>query len=217
MANKRKNKVMTHLKEVTSLEEKKQSNEMPKENVSVTGFTAAEIITVVAIIAILALIAIPKFWSRTEEARIASATEEMARMADAESLCYADTGFYVTLGNLHGTEPVTGGTAITTWNYQNWAAGGSGFTIMTVQTWQGPYITYQASQIQDETSFAPLDPWKNPYVFYGPISVSATNTTQSSKIRFWSAGQNLIFDSATTNPEVFPWGPAVGDDILYIR
>ncbi len=192
MANKRKNKVITNLK----------------------GFTAAEIITVVAIIAILALIAIPKFWSRTEEARIASATEEMARMADAESLCYADTGFYVSLGNLHGTEPVPSGTVVTTWNYQNWVSGGSGYTIMTVQTWKGPYITYQTSQLQDETSFTPLDPWKNPYVFVGPITISETDTTQSSKIRIWSEGPNLLpFNNQTT----FPWGPAYSGDILYTR
>lgn len=191
-----------------------------------SGFTAAEIITVVAIIAILALIVIPKFWSRTEEARIARAKEEMARFSDAESLAFADTGFYVYLGNLHGSEQLTN-TILTTWSYQNWINApyaqqvdpqiGSGYTITTVKTWKGPYITIQPSEIVDETTFAPLDPWKNRYIFYGPTSISSIETTQTSKIRIWSAGPNLKFDG-TGN--YLPWGnnglPA-GDDILYVR
>ena len=167
---------------------KRWINQMRSNN---KGFTAAEIITVVAIIAILALIVIPKFWSRTEEARIARANEEMARISDAESLAFADTGFYVHPGNLHGTERVAL-TIITTWNYQNWVAAGgppiptlnSGYTITTVKTWKGPYITYQPSEILDETTFAPLDPWKNEYIFFGPVSISSLDTTESSKIRF---------------------------------
>ncbi len=204
---------------------KRWINQMDENN---KGFTAAEIITVVAIIAILALIVIPKFWSRTEEARIARAKEEMARMADAEALVFADTGQYVYLGNLHGTEPDTlpAGTAITTWNYQNWVTAGrpavpqvgSGYTAMTVglKMWKGPYITYQPTEMF-ETDFSPLDPWKNPYIFFGPVSISSIDSTISTKIRFWSAGPNLAFD---TNVVYLPWGinnQPIGDDILYVR
>lgn len=205
---------------------------MIKKINNLKGFTAAEIITVVAIISILALIVIPKFWNRTEQARISAATEDMARIADAESLCYADTGSYVALGNLHGTEPASSGyTVVTAWSFSNWSTyfGGTngqfsnlsvGFVISTVKNWNGPYIVYQPSQMLDETSFTPLDPWKNPYIFYGPVTVSPTDPSISSKIRLWSEGPNLQFDGTGL---YLPWGqqspqsPAAGDDILYIR
>jgi len=191
------------------------------------GFTAAEIITVVAIIAILALIVIPKFWKRTEEARISRAKEEMARIADAEGLCFAYTGYYVHLGNLHGTEPGNTYTIVTAWDFQSWVnAGGpiipqvgSGYSVISVKNWTGPYITYQPSEMVDETSFSPLDPWKNPYLFYGPVTVNSKDSTESSKIYFWSRGPNLLFDG--TIPYL-PWGQTTGpitagDDIVYIR
>ena len=161
------------------------------------GFTAAEIITVVAIISILALIVIPKFWNRTEEARIARAKEEMARILDAESFCYAETGQYVQPGNLHSIES-TGSVTITSWNTDQWitnynsspgtAAFIDGYAPNTVKNWNGPYITYQKTEMYDETSYAPTDPWKNPYFFFGPVTLSSTDTTKGKKIRMWSAG-----------------------------
>jgi prepilin-type N-terminal cleavage/methylation domain-containing protein len=188
----------------------------------IRGFTAAEIITVVAIISILALIVIPKFWSRTEEARIARAQEEMARISDAESFAYAETGFYYFPGNLQ-FETASTTCIMTTWNFQSWYNGGkqkdpgigSGYEIETVSNWKGPYITYQRTEVLNDTMYAPLDPWKNPYIFFGPITLSSNSndTVMGSKIRIWSRGPNLKFDSSTS----FPWGPAEGDDILYVR
>ncbi len=185
------------------------------------GFTAAEIITVVAIISILALIVIPKFWSRTEEARIARAQEEMARISDAESFAYAETGFYFFPGNLQFEAPTV--TVMTTWSFQDWLSSGkpvnpainSGYTETTINNWKGPYITYQRTEVLNDTTYAPLDPWKNPYIFYGPLTQTSesNDTTQGSKIRIWSMGPNLKFDSTTT----LPFGPAEGDDILYVR
>lgn len=191
-------------------------------NLDNRGFTAAEIITVVAIIAILSLIAIPKFWSHTEEARISRAKEEMARIADAEAYAYAQAGQYFHLGNLVGNERL-GFNIVTTWDFYNWRDNGknidpevgTGFVINTVQNWKGPYLTFQRSELLEESSYWPLDPWKQRYIFYGPVTLTSlsSETEAGSKIRVWSAGPNLRFDSTTS----MPWGPAQGDDILYER
>ena len=186
------------------------------------GFTAAEIITVVAIIAILTLIVVPKFWNRTEEARITKAKEDMSRILEAEAFCYAENGVYVHPSNLVTAE-VPGITVLTTWNYNNWLVStqstkyilpdiSTGWVISTVYNWKGSYISIQKS----ETSFyGILDPWKNPYVFFGPISLTnlSNDTVQGSKIRIWSAGPNMRFDSQTA----MPWGGTLGDDILWER
>lgn len=185
------------------------------------GFTAAEIITVVAIIAILALIVIPKYWQKTEEAKITAAKDEMQQIGKMEALAYAETGMYVFPSNLMQVTP-SQYAVVTVWSFDTWLNGGqlsnfstgyflSGDPNQPVlaslgEIWKGPYIVFQKF---DTTLNLPVDPWGKPYRVYGPISASATDSTNTQVPVIWSSGPNYVWESETTAP----WGPPVGDDI----
>ena len=199
------------------------------------GFTAAEIVTVVAIIAILALIVIPRFFQRTDEAKIVAAKDEMQQIAKMESLAYADTGFYIFPPDLMRV-PQSAYATVTVWSfdtwtinvpgavaYSNYSAGYFDFvnfvperavTVQLGNQWQGPYLQYQKF---DTTLNLPLDPWGKPYYIYGPVFVSdprltaSPDRTNSMTGAIWSGGPNYKFDSDTAT---MPWGPALGDDII---
>lgn len=179
------------------------------------GFTAAEIITVVAIIAILALIVLPKYWKRMEESKVTAAKSEMKELANVEALVFAETGYYVRLRDLFQVQSSPYAT-VTVWNFDDWKASAqkwnpdSGFTERKVlgERWKGPYIQYQPKKFH-ETTYEPLDPWGNPYWFFGPVTVSETDTTYSPTCRIWSSGANYVFDSK------LPWGPPEKDDIVF--
>lgn len=187
------------------------------------GFTAAEIVTVIAIIAILALIVIPRYWQRTEEAKITAAKDEMQQIAKMESLAYADTGVYVFPSNLMQVTK-SQYAVVTVWSFDTWL-NASPYQPSNFSTgyflngdpaqpvlaplgdiWNGPYIVYQKF---DTTLNLPVDPWGKPYRVYGPISAGATDSTNSGIGVIWSSGPNYVFESDTTAP----WGPAIGDDI----
>jgi prepilin-type N-terminal cleavage/methylation domain-containing protein len=187
------------------------------------GFTAAEIVTVVAIIAILALIVIPRYWQKTEEAKITAAKDEMQQIGKMEALAYAETGVYVFPSNLMQVAK-SQYAMVTVWSFDTWL-NASPYQPSNFSTgyflngdpnqpvlaplgsmWGGPYIVYQKF---DTTLNLPVDPWGKPYRVFGPISSSATDSTNSGVPVIWSSGPNYVWESETTAP----WGPPIGDDI----
>ena len=188
------------------------------------GFTAAEIVTVVAIIAILALIVIPRYWQRSEEAKIVAAKDEMQQIAKMESLAYADCGVFVFPGNLMQVSK-SQYAVVTVWSFDTWLNAApyqpsnfsTGYFLNADpmqpvlaslgSLWNGPYLTFQKF---DTTLNLPLDPWGKPYRVFGPVSASAADSTNSGVGAVWSGGGNYVFESDSTAP----WGPAVGDDIM---
>jgi prepilin-type N-terminal cleavage/methylation domain-containing protein len=179
------------------------------------GFTAAEIVTVIAIIAILALIAIPRYWQRTEEAKITAAKDEMQQIGKMEALAYADTGYFIFPSNLMQV-PQSPYATVTVWSFDTWLNAGQWSNYSTGyflngnpiikqigDIWKGPYIQYQKF---DTTLNLPIDSWGKPYRVYG--SADTAYNTPAGVV--WSSGPNYVFESDTTAP----WGPPVGDDIM---
>ena len=70
------------------------------------GFTAVEIAMVATVIAILALLILPLFRTRTEEAKITAARDDMRSLAIAQMAAMADTGYYFRPQDLDNTQQV---------------------------------------------------------------------------------------------------------------
>ncbi len=104
------------------------------------GFTLIEILTVVVIIVILASTLAPRFFGRTEDARIAAAKSDIATMELALDAYEADNGFYPTteqgldaLYNAPTSQPVP-------------------------TNWKGPYLKKRVGN----------DPWSGTYIYMCP-------------------------------------------------
>lgn len=103
-------------------------------------FTFIEIMVVVIIIGVLAAIVMPKFFGRTEQAKVNSAESQLSIFSTALDAYQLDNDFYPT------TE--------------------QGLKALVVkpdipplpQSWKGPYL---ANSI-------PNDPWNNPYIYRCP-------------------------------------------------
>jgi len=104
------------------------------------GFTLIEIMVVVVILGILAAIIIPKLSGRPEQARRTKATMDIKSIETALSLYQMDNGFYPSTEQ--GLEALV----------------------------QKPTVGKIPSDYQEDGYLkkAPLDPWKNPYVYISP-------------------------------------------------
>ena len=60
------------------------------------GFTLVELLLVLVILAVLAAVVVPKFTKRSEQARIAAATTDIANLGTALDTFEVDTGRYPT-------------------------------------------------------------------------------------------------------------------------
>jgi len=60
------------------------------------GFTLVELLLVLVILAVLAAVVVPKFTKRSEQARIAAATTDIANISTAIDVFETDTGRYPT-------------------------------------------------------------------------------------------------------------------------
>jgi general secretion pathway protein G len=60
------------------------------------GFTLVELLLVLVILAVLAAVVVPKFTKRSEQARIAAATTDVANISTALDVFETDTGRYPT-------------------------------------------------------------------------------------------------------------------------
>jgi general secretion pathway protein G len=60
------------------------------------GFTLVELLLVLVILAVLAAVVVPKFTKRSEQARVAAATTDVANLGTALDMFETDTGRYPT-------------------------------------------------------------------------------------------------------------------------
>lgn len=106
------------------------------------GFTLIELLLVITIISILAAVVVPRFFGRSNEARVASARQTIVgTFGIAMDLFEQDTGMYPT-GD-QGLEALI----------ENPGAVG----------WQGPYL---------KTSKLPIDPWQREYQYNYPSELT---------------------------------------------
>lgn len=100
-----------------------------------------------------------------------------------------------------------------------------------VENWQGPFINYQRfydvdddPDNQNKEDF-PLDPWNNPYRFYGPRGLIGTSRRGPSFSQSDFNGQMTIVDQRFDRWAIVSWGPsgepdtsgvtAINDDIIF--
>jgi type II secretory pathway pseudopilin PulG len=191
------------------------------------GFTAVEIAMVATVIAILALLILPLFRTRTEEAKITAARDDMRSIAIAQMAAMADTGYYFRPQDLDNTQqmrlPILSDrdVPVAVWN----GALSQQQRASLMATWKGPYTslpkytTYETltstppagkpylfqsasgegGAIMDLISRStaldgepkvvssdppldkfPIDPWGNPYLFFGTGRRNELSSAQES-------------------------------------
>jgi general secretion pathway protein G len=102
------------------------------------AFTLIELLLVLVILGILAAVVVPKFAGRTEQARVAAATSQIATFGTALDAFEVDNGYYPK--GKAGLEDLVQAPA-------------------NAQNWKGPYMKSQT---------IPVDPWGNPYLYECP-------------------------------------------------
>lgn len=104
-----------------------------------TGFTLIELLLVVVIIGVLAALIVPRLAGRSQEARVAAAKEEIARISTCLDMFENDIGRYPSAdeGLAALVEPPAG--------------------LADPSKWKGPYVKK-----------IPIDPWHNPYRYIYP-------------------------------------------------
>jgi general secretion pathway protein G len=105
------------------------------------GFTLIELLVVIVIIGILASVVGPRFFGKTDQARIAAAQAQIENFCIALDSYQLDTGVFPTAG-------------------QGLAALIERPSASPVpKNWRGPYLRKKE---------VPLDPWGNPYIYQYP-------------------------------------------------
>lgn len=102
------------------------------------GFTLVELLLVLAILVTLAAVVLPRFAGRTEQAKEAAATTQIATFSTVLDAFEVDNGYY--------------------------PEGDEGLYALVEEpedatNWQGPYL---------QQDVIPLDPWKNEYIYMYP-------------------------------------------------
>jgi general secretion pathway protein G len=117
-----------------------------KKSIEARGFTLIELLLVITIISVLAAVVVPRFFGRSQEARIIAAKQTIVgTFGIALDLFEQDTGRYPT------TEE---GLLTLVENPQ-------------VLNWRGPYL---------KSVSVPLDPWGNQYRYSYPSKLTSSET-----------------------------------------
>lgn len=108
------------------------------------GFTLIELLLVITIISVLAAVVVPRFFGRSQEARIVAARQTIVgTFGIALDLFEQDTGRYPRSDE--GLEALVNNPQIT--------------------NWRGPYL---------KTTNIPLDPWSNEYKYNYPSELTSS-------------------------------------------
>lgn len=111
-----------------------------------TGFTLIELLLVITIISVLAAVVAPRFFGRSQEARIVAARQTITgTFGIAIDLFEQDTGRYPTADE--GLDALV--------------------VNPQVVNWRGPYL---------QSTSVPFDPWGNPYRYAYPSELTASET-----------------------------------------
>jgi general secretion pathway protein G len=111
-----------------------------------TGFTLIELLLVITIISVLAAVVAPRFFGRSQEARLVAARQTiLGTFGIAIDLFEQDTGRYPT------------------------AEEGLDSLVVNPQiaNWRGPYL---------QSTTVPVDPWGNPYRYAYPSALTGSET-----------------------------------------
>lgn len=235
------------------------------------GLTLTELILVMAIMTLIATLAVPATVSRIQQAKIATAQAEAQALAEAQQMCGMTHGYYVPLQLLDDIANGTAATAPDDLDNetQNPQVTDLGRTTASniasptrldsldpklvdmINNWRGPFsqpqrVFLRDNDLSDNITVRrdhPLDPWRHPYILYGPGFIVGTgaasvgsNTTTPPDFTdmdddLFSDGQYSLFNS--TPDDIFDrWaivslGPNgvsdraaassndIGDDIIY--
>ena len=119
--------------------EKRESKKRSKLR-SERGFTLIEVLLVMVILTVLAAVVVPKFTSRSKEARITAANTDISNLSVVLDAFEVDTGRYPTTSE--GLEALVEEPS----------------SLSNQSSWKGPYIQRGV----------PSDPWGNEYVYEMP-------------------------------------------------
>jgi len=112
------------------------------KNHNISGFTLIELLLVITIISVLAAVVVPRFFRRSQEARIVATRQTIVgTFGIALDLFEQDTGRYP--GSDEGIRALVENPQI--------------------PNWRGPYL---------KTTFVPLDPWGNEYKYNYPSELT---------------------------------------------
>jgi general secretion pathway protein G len=110
----------------------------------ISGFTLIELLLVITIISVLAAVVVPRFFGRSQEARIVAAKQTIVgTFGIALDLFEQDTGRY--------------------------PRSDEGLRVLVedsqIQNWRGPYL---------KTTYLPQDPWGNEYQYNYPSELTSS-------------------------------------------
>ncbi|UCG49938.1 MAG: type II secretion system major pseudopilin GspG [Phycisphaerales bacterium] len=118
--------------------------QVSKSKAAAKAFTLIELLLVITIISILAAVVVPRFFGRSQQARIAAARQTIVgAFGTALDLFEQDVGRYPTAAE---------GLQVLISNPQ-------------VKTWRGPYL---------KSATIPLDPWGNEYQYTYPSQLTSS-------------------------------------------
>lgn len=115
---------------------------IPNRKRKVKAFTLIELLLVITIISVLAAVVVPRFFGRSQEARVAAALQTITG-----TLATGLSMFEMHAGRYPRTDE---GLEVLVQNPQ-------------IKNWKGPYI---------ESDRVPLDPWGNPYRYSYPSELT---------------------------------------------
>lgn len=161
----------------------RHTNSQTRHGLNRAGVTMLELLVAVIIVGILATISVGVYTGQIRRARIA-ATKDLIRQLEIAIARYeVDLGVLPPSGSSYIFDPIGPVLPITEDNIEDRWSGSGLLHVALVHSmtgnvlrpasplWQGPYITFQAEQLSEESAFASpseiniLDSWGNPVLY----------------------------------------------------